>query len=160
MDVPFPLAWTWTRSFSSTQSTSVRGTIELLAEALRREGAKGVTTRDEALEFECPGILGMRRMALLAPISGGSIALRSADQKLEIKYQLQFVLVFWFSLAVGVVFALLSIRSDPLAHGVLAFSWLYFVNIAISLLRFPRFLAHTLANSSPPNISLERTRGG
>jgi len=148
MEVPFPLAWTWTRSFSFAQSPSARETTELLAEALRREGAHEVTTRDEALEFECPGILGMGRMALLAPISGGSIEIRSADQKIEIKYQLQFVLVFWFSLAVGVVFALLSIKSDPLAHGLLAFSWLYFGNIAISLLRFPGFLARTLANSS------------
>jgi len=102
MDVPFPLAWTWTRSFSVAQSPSARETTELLAEALRREGAHEVTTRDEALEFECPGILGMGRMALLAPISGGSIEIRSADQKLEIKYQfVRWVFLYAIPMMIG-----------------------------------------------------------
>ena len=158
MGVPFPLAWTWTTSFSFTQASSAKGTIDAVTEALRRERAKSVVAHDGVIDFECPAIIGGWSTALLAPISGGSVAIKSSGQTVKIKYQLRFVLVFWFSLAAGVVFALLSITRDPFVDGLLAFSWLYFGNVAISLLRFNRFLSRTVASASP-NSSLKRTRG-
>ena len=134
-----------------------KAVLDAVSEALRREGAKSVLAHAGVIDFECPAIIGGWSTALLAPISGGSVAIKSSGQTIEIKYQLRFVLVFWFSLAAGVVFALLSMTGDPFAVGLLAFSWLYFGNVAISLLRFNRFLSRTVANASP-NTPLERTR--
>ena len=157
----FPFAWTWTtRMIPTSGSLSAGRAIDALAEGLRREGAKIVVSQAEEVEFECSGISGMSRMALLAPISGGSISVQIRGAQIETAYRLRFVIAFWFSLAVGTVFALTALRNDPLATGALAFAWLYFGNVAISLFRFSRFVQRVLASSPPPNKSLERTREG
>jgi hypothetical protein len=136
----------------------VQSEIEQLADALRREGAKSVIPHLNSIEFECPGVAGMRRYALLAPISGGSIFIVEQDAQLELTYSLQFVLAFWAALTFGVLFGLLNIGHDPLKYGALVFIWLFLGNVAISLYRFPRFLRLVLRGGSPPNKSLERTR--
>jgi hypothetical protein len=123
----------------------VQPEVELLADALRREGARSVTAESDSIEFMCPGISGMRRTALLAPISGGSIHVSARDDVLELKYRLEFVLTFWASLGFGILFALLSLRNDPLKVGAFAFSWLFFGNVVISMFRFPRFLRRVLS---------------
>jgi len=160
MAVPFPLTWTWSTRLLRASSTplDVQSEIEQLADALRREGAKSVIPYPNSIEFECPGVAGMRRYALLAPISGGSISIEERDAQLELTYSLRFVLAFWAALAFGVLFGLLNIDHDPLKYGALVFIWLFFGNVAISLYRFPRSLRLALRSASPPNTSLERTR--
>jgi len=156
--MPFPITWRWTIQVPRG-SRDAETEIEALADALRREGAKSVVSRQPELEFDCPGITGMNRWALLAPISGGSIAVSAREHQMHVTYSLRFDLVFWASLLFAGVFSLLSMKSDPLKVGVLAFSWLFFGNIVISLYRFPKFLRRVLTDGSPPNTSLERTRG-
>jgi hypothetical protein len=103
-----------------------------------------VTAQLDSIEFACPGIAGMSRSGLLAPISGGSISFEAREDHLKLIYSLRFVLVFWTSAAFGVLFAALNFRNDPLRVGALAFAWLFFGNVAISLFRFPGFLRRAL----------------
>ena len=131
----------------STEVVGVQREVELVTEALGREGAKPVVAQLESIEFACPGISGMSRTALLAPISGGSISIEVHEDHLKLIYSLRFVLVFWASSAFGVLFAAISFRNDPLRVGALAFAWLFFGNVAISLYRFPRFLRRALGSS-------------
>jgi hypothetical protein len=157
--VPFPLAWTWTIHLRRSSAMGyVQPEIDVLAEALRREGAKVVASHPAEIEFACPGIIGMNRWALLAPISGGSVVAVPNTDGVKLTYSLRFVLVFWASLVFALIFASLSYGAAPLKTGFFAFSWLYFGNIAISLYRFPAFIRRVLSESSPPNTSLERTR--
>ena len=160
MVVPFPIAWSWTIRLPrrSSPSADVQSVVELLAEALRREGAKIVVVRPAAVDFKCPGVAGMSRWALLAPISGGSVTATIDTDSLKLSYSLRFMLFFWAALAFAAIFAVISGREDPIKVGVLTFSWLFFGNVAISLFRFPAFLRRVLSGSSPPNTSLERTR--
>ena len=162
MTVPFPIAWSWSIQVPrrSRDSQLAHSDIDALAAALRLEGAKSVVAQQDSVQFACPGITGMSRTALLAPISSGSITVSAKAERMELSYSLQFVLTFWASLAFSFIFALLSIGNAPLKIGLLAFSWLFFGNVAISLFRFPRFLRRVLSGSSPPNTSLERSREG
>src|SRR5690242_616489 len=116
MVVPFPLAWSWTIHLPrcSSLSADVQSEVELLAEALRREGAKIVVIRPAAVDFRCPGIAGMSRWALLAPISGGSVTARIDADSLKLAYSLRFILFFWATLAFAAFFAAISNRDDPI----------------------------------------------
>jgi hypothetical protein len=160
MTVPFPLAWQWSTVVrrASAEQLGVQREVELVTGALRREGAKSVAAQMDSIEFECPGVSGMSRYALLAPISGGSITFEAHEDHIEVTYALRFVLAFWASAAFGAIFAALNFGGDPLKVGALTFAWLFLGNVAISLFRFPRFLRRALASLSPPNTSLERTR--
>ena len=146
MTAPFPLTWRWGIRLprTSTHAIGVQREVELVTGALGREGAKSVTAQLDSIEFACPGIAGMSRSGLLAPISGGSISFEAHEDHLKLIYSLRFVLVFWASAAFGVLFAALNFRNDPLRVGALAFAWLFFGNVAISLYKFPGFLRRAL----------------
>jgi hypothetical protein len=146
MTAPFPLTWRWSIRVprTSPDAIGVQREVELVTEALGREGAKSVNAQLDLIEFACPGISGLSRSALLAPLSGGSISFEAREDCLKLIYSLRFVLIFWTSAAFGVLFAALNFRNDPLRVGALALARLFFGNVAISLFRFPGFLRRAL----------------
>jgi hypothetical protein len=155
-----PITWRWTITVPRTEHRA-EGTLTAAAEiqrALQAEGATCAAPDLGTVNFKCPGITGMTRWALLAPISSGVVRISDSPGEMRISYALRFTLVFWSSVAAALVFWLLQNMPGPTVESTYPFLWLFGGNVAISMWRFPNFLRGTVSNVSPPNNRIERPR--
>ena len=128
------------------ETMTASAVLEEIQNALRLEGATEVVTESPGtIAFRCPGITGMSRWSLLAPISGGSVAVAESSDSLRISYALRFTLIFWFSLAITLAFWLFQTVPPHSISVIYPFVWLFGGNIAVSMYRFPNFLRRTLS---------------
>jgi hypothetical protein len=151
----FPLTWRWQILVAPTSEGSASTAAEAIRCGLRAEGADATMASGNAVDFRCPGVTGMSRWALLAPISSGAVVVEDSPGQLRVSYTLRFVLIFWVALAATLIFLLFQGISKPTIESSYPFLWLFGGNVAISLWRFPDFLRRTLT-TSPPNPRLER----
>ena len=143
-----PFSWRWAITVPQVPSQAPREALAEIQRALRAEGANATTRDSTTVDFRCPGITGMSRGALLAPISSGYVRVDSSPGTWRLVYALRFTLTFWFSLVATAVFWVLR-HTPALSLEVLyPFLVLYGGNVALSLWRFPGFLRRTLAPQS------------
>ena len=143
-----PLTWRWGVTVPGTEAPASADVVVAIQRALCAEGARTTIRDATTVEFACPGVTGMSRWALLAPISSGYVNVESLPGAVQLSYALRFTATFWFALAVTVVFWVLQHTPSFSARVVVPFAVLFGGNVATSLWRFPAFLRRTVAASS------------
>jgi hypothetical protein len=143
-----PFTWRWSITVPQALTRASQDVLAEILRALRAEGAIATTRDATTVDFRCPGITGMSRWALLAPISSGYVTIDSSPGAVRLVYALRFTLTFWFSLMATVVFWILSHPRRTSLEVFYPFLFLYGGNVASSLWRFPRFLRRALASPS------------
>jgi hypothetical protein len=130
--------------------------VELVAnrleQALRVLKARQVSRVGSRIEFKAGVSLAISSTNLLAPIGSGELSLHPSGEFLTVRYQLRFtqmlVLVSGMVLAISVPF-LMNMRTwSDRQEGVLflffAWLWLFGGNVAISIVRFPRWIVRSV----------------
>lgn len=140
-----PLTWRWAIAVPQVRSQDPQETLAAIQRALSAEGAIATTRDSTRVDFRCPGVTGMTRWALLAPISSGYVTVDSSPGAWRLAYALRFTLVFWFSLVATAVFWALDYTPKVSIEVLYPFLFLFGGNVVISLWRFPGFLRRTLA---------------
>lgn len=141
----FPVTWRWTTVVAGAHASSSDDVTLRIQRALIAEGAKATVRDPKTVEFACPGLTGMSRWALLAPISSGYVSVESLPDALRLTCALRFTLTFWFSLVVTGAFWLLEHRPSLSLSLFTPFAVLFGGNVATSLWRFPGFLRRVVA---------------
>lgn len=144
------LTWRWTITVPQAPSQNPQDALAEIQRALRAEGAIATTRDSTTVDFRCPGVTGMTRWALLAPISSGYVTVDSSPDAWRLVYALRFTLVFWFSILATAVFWILDQTPKVSIEALYPFLVLFGGNVVISLWRFPGFLRRTLA---PPSAT-------
>ena len=143
-----PLTWRWTTVVTGAGTRASEDVALEIQRALSAEGAKVVIKDATMVEFACPGLTGMNRWSLLAPISSGYVNVEALPGSLRLNYALRFTLTFWFALAATAAFWLLE-RMPAFSLSVLTpFAVLFGGNVATSMWRFPAFLQRVVAPSA------------
>lgn len=150
--MPFPFSSTGTISADIKEGLSVSDALAAIAEAIRDEKPTGMDISTDTVKFTSGIFRLVNSWNLLAPISAGSIrCTQSAEGPLFVHYHISFIQMFVVvSLVVGLIFGILA--RAPLPFLIEAWAWLFGVNYALTLYRFPRFLKRALSRTTTKTL--------
>jgi hypothetical protein len=155
MNPPFPIAWRASRFIASPTGEHIAPRIAAarLAAALAREGAKLVQSdSDTTVTFRNPFLFGANRNSPIAAVSSGVLVVSESSDTIHLEFEVRFTNVLLFSLAVAALILGVSNAHSPFnAEGsffaLLAFLWLFGVNVLFVFFRLPRFFRKSLAQT-------------
>lgn len=150
--MPFPFSSTGTLSADLREGLSVSDAVAAIAEAIREEKPSNMNTSTDTVTFSSGIFRLVNSWNQLAPISSGSIrCTQSAEGSLVVHYHISFIQMFVVvSLMVGLIFGIVA--RAPLPFLLAAWAWLFGVNYALTLYRFPRFLGSALSRATAKTL--------
>jgi hypothetical protein len=149
--MPFPFSSKGVIAADTSASLSLSEAVAVIAEAIRYEKPSRMDISADTVTFTSGVFRFVSGQNLLVPISSGAVRCVQTPEGVVIHYRLSFVQMLLFvSLMVGLMFGFIA--RAPVPFLIVAWSWLFGGNYALTLYRFPRFLRSALSRTTKKTL--------